>query len=451
VTTLAQGLAELEASAAHPKAVAEIRRLLERGSDFDCYKVNAFRIAEATGLPRREALRAFLFATRIGLFDLAWDIHCPACSGIPEFYKHLIGLRNAAHCGLCKLDWDVDLEDQVEVTFTPNPAVRPVAYTDFAERDFAGQLAFFNEVLPREGRDFTIGGTILLGDVKSFAGAFEPGDYTVWVPPHLDLAARVRVVEGGPRHVDVVVAADGRIDPPEFALAPGRAEIAVTSRYPTINGFLVRPVGQVRNWVSAAYVTSQQDFRDLFAGEFLSPDASFAIRNVTLMFTDIKGSTELYEALGDARAYARVQEHFRVMTEVIREHDGGIVKTIGDAVMAAFPSNESAVRAAIEVQRRFKREGDVLGGIEVKIGLHRGPAIAVTSNRSLDYFGRTVNVAARVQGESRAGEVLLSDDVLRDQGVVDWLASQGIRPLASEVHLKGVASTVRIHALRSNG
>lgn len=443
MTSLAQGLAELEASAAHPKAVAEIRRLLERGSDFDCYKVNAFRIAQATGIPRPEALRAFLFATRLGLFDLTWDIHCPACRGIPEYHKHLMGLRNAAHCGLCKLDWEVDLEDQVEVTFTANPAVRKVAYADFAARDFPGQLAFINEVLPREGRDFTIGKTILLGDVKALTGHFEPGEYSVWVPPHLDLAARVRVADGGPRRVEVVVGADGRIDPPSFALASGEAEIAVTSRYPTINGFLVLPVGQVRNWVSAAYVTSQQDFRDLFAGEFLSPDASFAIRNVTLMFTDIKGSTELYEALGDARAYARVQDHFRAMTEVIREHEGGIVKTIGDAVMALFPSNLEAVKAAIEVQRRFPP-----GGIEVKLGLHRGPAIAVTSNRSLDYFGRTVNITARVQGESRAGEVLMTDGVLQDGEVASWLASAGMQPSASDVRLRGVASAVRIHALR---
>lgn len=105
--------------------------------------------------------------------------------------------------------------------------------------------------------------------------------------------------------------------------------------------------------MSAAYVTSQQDFRDLFAGEYLSPNASFAVRSLTFMFTDITGSTQMYEVLGDARAYAIVQEHFRLMTDVIREESGGIVKTIGDAVMAVFPVNVDAVRAAVRIQRAF--------------------------------------------------------------------------------------------------
>src|SRR5207249_1066438 len=130
---------------------------------------------------------------------------------------------------------------------------------------------------------------------------------------------------------------------------------------------------------------------------------------------------EMYEALGDAAAYKRVRDHFRVMTEVIRRHQGGIVKTIGDAVMASFPVNLDGVEAALEIQRDFRAMARELGGIEVKIGLHRGPAIAVTSNRLLDFFGRTINVAARIQGESQAAEVLLSAEVIADEAVRRFL------------------------------
>src|SRR3546814_18039453 len=76
------------------------------------------------------------------------------------------------------------------------------------------------------------------------------------------------------------------------------------------------------------------------------------IAQVTLMFTDLKGSTALYERIGDARAYRLVREHFAFLGEIVREQEGAIVKTVGDAVMAAFPDPAAAVRAALAVPGR---------------------------------------------------------------------------------------------------
>jgi class 3 adenylate cyclase len=190
-----------------------------------------------------------------------------------------------------------------------------------------------------------------------------------------------------------------------------------------------------------------QDFRDLFATEYLAPNLDFAVRSVTLMFTDIRGSTEMYERMGDAAAYAVVQQHFALMTEVIRRHSGGIVKTIGDAVMAAFGQNQDAVRASLEIRAGFAAADRPLGQVEVKLGLHRGPTIAVTSNRMLDYFGRTVNLAARVQGRSGPREILMTDEVAGDPDVVAELARRGLSPRTSEVNLKGIAAPIRVHSL----
>ena len=133
-------LNELESSSADAAATGYIRKLILEGSDFDCYKINAFRVAEALGIPRAESLRAFLFAVRLGLLDLNWDVHCPSCTGVPAFHKHLMDLSNKAHCAFCAIDWDLDFEDQVEVTFTVNPDIRPIGYTDFGDRDFAGKM-----------------------------------------------------------------------------------------------------------------------------------------------------------------------------------------------------------------------------------------------------------------------------------------------------------------------
>jgi class 3 adenylate cyclase len=151
--------------------------------------------------------------------------------------------------------------------------------------------------------------------------------------------------------------------------------------------------------VSAAYVTSQQDFRDLFSGEFLAPGVSFAMRSITLMFTDIRGSTEMYETLGDGPAYAFVQEHFKLMSDEIRQHEGAIVKTIGDAVMAAFDLNANAVRAALAIQSSFNAHAGHLEGMRAG----REPTTAGSSLGGRARGSRGARNLRRARHDDRAG------------------------------------------------
>jgi class 3 adenylate cyclase len=317
-----------------------------------------------------------------------------------------MGLKGHSHCQLCKLDIDVDFEEQLEVTFTANPAVR---------------------------------------------ATFDAGEYRCRCPSHDDTGGTL-TVSGAPttevQTLRLVVDAEGSVTPKRATLAPGPCDVTVEFGYPEQWGFTVARVAARHNFVSAAHLTSQQDFRDLFSGEFLAPDVSFAIKSTTLMFTDIKGSTEMYEELGDAQAYRRVRDHFELMTEVIRRHEGGIVKTIGDAVMASFPINANAVRAAYDIQVAFHEVDEPLKGIEVKIGLHRGPAIAVTTNRNLDFFGRTVNVAARVQGKSLPRQILVSSPVLEDPAVTAFLAEHRLETAPVTAELKGIVGAHTLYAIK---
>jgi len=441
---------ELAETSASPVVVGRLRALFDAGTDYECYKINAFRLATELGVPRGDAVRALLFATRIGLLDLSWDIHCPSCHGVPEYHKHLMNVRTTAHCGLCVLDWTLNLEDQVEVTFTVNPDVRKITYPNFDELPFPQNVGWIRDMGAREGRVPTLGDLFRPGDEKTLTGTVTEGVYRVYVPSHLDQG--MRVVVAGPlatsdQEIEVRVAEDGTLSVPEVRIAPGRIRLTVHYGYVKAWGFTMRRDEPERNWVSATYVASQQDFRDLFAAEFLALDASFSVRSTTLMFSDIRGSTEMYEALGDARAYAIVQEHFRVMVEIIRRHEGGVVKTIGDAVMAVFPVNVDGVRAACAIQRAFADVGEPLRGVEVKIGLHRGPTIVVTSNRTIDYFGRTVNIAARTQGAAAPKEVLITDAVLADAEVLAFVDGLPIR--AFEAKVKGVAEPIKLHAIGS--
>jgi class 3 adenylate cyclase len=213
-------------------------------------------------------------------------------------------------------------------------------------------------------------------------------------------------------------------------------------------GFELAALIEDRSWtreaLTAPEVVSLQAFRDLFAEATLRPGDEAAVGQVALLFTDLRGSTALYERVGDAAAFNTVREHFAFLASIVRDHDGAVVKTIGDAVMASFGDPADAVKAALAMQARiagFNRDhgaGD--RELVLKIGIHVGASVMVSLNERLDYFGSTVNMAARLQGQSAGGDIVLSRAVAHDPAVKPLLADVAARP--ESVTLKGFAEPV---------
>jgi class 3 adenylate cyclase len=181
-------------------------------------------------------------------------------------------------------------------------------------------------------------------------------------------------------------------------------------------------------------------FHDRFSDEVLSAEESLEIRNVVFLFTDIKGSTALYEELGDVTAYNLVREHFKVLFAAVTAHQGVVVKTIGDAVMASFRRPSDALEAALAVHESIDalkvpgRDESVV----VKMGLHAGPAIAVTMNERFDYFGQSVNRAARIQGLAQNQEIFFSEAIFQDPASRRMLAGRKAAVRRSRTRLKGI-------------
>ena len=202
--------------------------------------------------------------------------------------------------------------------------------------------------------------------------------------------------------------------------------------------------------VSAHELLTVQAFRDFFKGESLPEGESFEVRRVAMLFTDLAGSTALYTRKGDPNAYDLVREHFALLRRVIDNSQGAIVKTIGDAVMAAFTSESHALQAAIEAQREIlnfnqSRNLPASDHLMLKIGLHAGPSLYVSLNERLDYFGSTVNTAARTESQARPGEVVFTDAILTAPGVREILAQYSLED--SEVQLKGLDGKTRLWRL----
>ncbi len=193
------------------------------------------------------------------------------------------------------------------------------------------------------------------------------------------------------------------------------------------------------------------DFQKLFPQERLLPDESLEVARVAVLFTDLAGSTALYAQRGDPRAYHLVRLHFDELLRAADGEGGTVIKTIGDAILGAFQTPAEAMRAALAMQRHIAalNQRERLSDDErliLKVGLHSGPCLNVTLNDRPDYFGTTVNVAARVQGLSRGGDVLFTEALRANPDVQTLLDGRSWE--SSHVRLKGIDGEVLVHRMQ---
>jgi class 3 adenylate cyclase len=200
-------------------------------------------------------------------------------------------------------------------------------------------------------------------------------------------------------------------------------------------------INKRRPFLTAKRLLTNQTFRDIYRTDALDVDQRLKITSLTFLFTDLKGSTELYERVGDLAAYDLVRAHFRILNEIVAAESGAVVKTIGDAVMATFPTPDRAMAAALKMRAALK---DLKDELLLKIGIHEGPCLAVSLNDRQDYFGRTVNIASRVQGLATSRSIFATRRVVTDSEASKLLQSNGIAATPEKRSLRGIAKQVEI-------
>ncbi|MCA1899122.1 MAG: DUF5939 domain-containing protein [Chloroflexi bacterium] len=396
-----------------------LQDFLLRADDFSLQRIRPYALADAWGLARRSVLEAFLRATRAGYLDMYWDLLCPECRGVAEEHRKLGDLHGAVHCNTCRIDFDLNFDHNVEVIFRPNPTVRLVETAmEFCVGSPQRQphIVFSMVVPPREELPFS---TMLVEGKYSLRSPQIPGSQLA------------QAVKGGAEQVNFYVNNKG-----------WEAGIAIVGLKPSIRLVNQTDEAQVVElahtaWsdqaATAADVTVLQAFRDLFSSEALRSGEQISVGAATLMFTDLRNSTRLYREIGDAPAFGRVREHFEILEEAIAAEGGSVVKTMGDAVMAVFRKPLSAVRAVWSVQKEIAARSRPT--LFLKVGIHHGPCIAVKLNDKLDYFGSTVNIAARLPSFSAGGEAVISEAIRNDEEVGEFLEKNA--PLNSVTRFQG--------------
>ena len=421
---LSKAREELIGAGHHPALVQMLVELLERGDDLTLARIRPYAIADAWDAERRPVLNLCMSSTRLGLLDLRWDLLCPLCRGTKATADSLDELRRSVHCDTCNIDFAAEFDRAVELTFHPNAVIRTADAPVFC---VAGP-----QVTPHVAAQQLLAP----GRSRRLKARVEAGRHRLRA---LDSAGAcyVRVAAGAPDRLELTFGESGW-SRDEAEAAPG-AEIVVANATGAPQLLVLERTAWADDAATAAEVTALQVFRDLFSSEVLSSGDFRSVGRLAVLFTDLRDSTQLYRRIGDAPAYGRVQQHFDVLRDVIGAHDGAVVKTIGDAVMAVFQRPVRALEAILAAQATLAQgQGPSVVPLVLKAGIHYGPCIAVNLDGRLDYFGSTVNIAARLDKLSRGGDVVISDAMRRDPEVEALLVSGRVETERFSETIRGV-------------
>ena len=450
-------------------SVRAIESLVREGSDRALNRVNVLEFARGHGLDEQKAIGAFVHASRLGIFDLSWNLLCPGCGGVLEANATLKSVRRSEyHCALCAAGYEPTLDEMVEVSFTVNPRVRRIAAHDphsLSMWDYQKQIFWSSGIdLPEDRfdeiiREIVIDSVELPPGEKCILSVQLPAQFVIVFDP-VTHAAQFIDVKGDPtRDRQDVAMVFNKVQAPSgtLELRPGplrlalenRADVRVLPVLVVAGDALHELLGKRKEFLTAKRLLTNQTFRDLYRTDTLDVDQRLGITSLTFLFTDLKGSTELYERVGDLEAFDLVKAHFRTLNEVVAMNAGAVVKTIGDAVMATFPTPDRALAAALGMREAMRALNERRGheDLLLKIGIHEGPCLAVTLNDRLDYFGQTVNIAARVQGLATSRSIFATRPVVDYPASARVLGDSGCEALAQQIALRGIAGEVAVYEI----
>jgi adenylate cyclase len=435
-SALQTGLQKLAQTGQPPNLIRRLETFLRESPDVELTHIRPLAVARRWDVDPWWVLGLCLRATRCGLLNLSWEVLCPNCrSSRQSPAASLSQIKSVAHCDVCEIKYDAEFDKSVELKFSVNAAVRPVHRQTFCLAGPGGKPHVLSQIL------------------------LEPGTERTWKWPTLKHALRLHSPQvaaslavpsadlpGPARRLVITCQAD------RFVLTDERATAAEATADIRLANPLAYPV--LVSWhqlawsediLTAGRVTNWQEFRDLFANEVISPNEQVTVGSQVVLFTDLRGSTALYHDMGDARAYRLVRNHFEVLTKVIAAQHGGVVKTIGDAIMAAFSRVDDALEAVrLAFEQLPAANPGLAAPLILKASLHVGPCLAVNANDKLDYFGTAVNLAARMVECCDGGDLTVSDEIFQRPETARFLQSRQPAPKLAEMQFRGFAAPHRV-------
>jgi class 3 adenylate cyclase len=442
-----------------------LERMVRHAPDHALNKMNALDLAAKEGLDEERLIATLLNAVGLGMLEMTWSVMCPSCAGVLSANKTLKTVNRAQYnCAFCAAGYETTLDNLVEVTFTVSPRVRKIAAhspDELSPAEYYRQIFWSSAIdLPDDPEKLLDEVTLEIVDLppgeRAILSLHAPeGTLIVFDPvTHAAQFLHVRGEEASERQNLSVIFNKVQASVETVALRPGPLRLALENRtesrvLPAVwvgNQALDDLLTRRKPILTAKRLLTNQTFRDIYRTDTLAIGQHLKILSLTFLFSDLRGSTELYERVGDLTAFDLVNEHFRLLQEIIASERGAIVKTIGDAVMATFETPDRAIAAAIRMREAMSDLGAERAhqSLGLKMGIHEGSCLAVTLNAQQDYFGQTVNIASRVQGLAASRSIVVTESVVENAQARTLLESNGLKPTPKRVALSGIADKISV-------
>ncbi len=377
---------------------------IKTGDDPDLHRIQIRERARVWKLPEQDLLRVALHATRAGLLTLSWDTVCPHCRGVRDENATLSALEAESRCDACQVDFQTDTPESVEVTFRVHSSIRDVPDQVYCSAEPAKKDHIRVQRTLAPGEEITVSPELRAGRYRVWAG--KRGGWYLDIDPD------------GPDKVRWEPHPDGTVIKGSPAATFELANDAAAAEE-----FRIEEAKWSDHALRAGQLLSFQEFRDLFSEEYIGADVRLGVGEQTLLFTDVVGSTAFYAERGDPGAFVEIKKHFDEVFAIVRNNRGAVVKTIGDAVMATFVNPVDSVRASHQIHEAFHpKRADT--PIRLRISLNTGPCIAVRLNANADFFGGTVNIAAKLQALAEGHQIAMSEKTYSGPGVAEYLAEK---------------------------
>ena len=445
-----------------------LERMVRDAPDHALNKINALDVAAREGIDEERVIAALINAVGLGMFEMTWNLMCPSCAGVLSANKSLKTLDRAQYnCAFCAAGYETTLDNLVEVTFTVSPRLRKIAAhspDELSAAEYLRQIFWSSAIdlpadLDKLLREVTLESVDLPAGERAILSLQVPkGTLIVFDPvTHTAQFLDVSGEETNERQNLSVIFNKVQVPVDTVALRPGPLRLALENRtdsrvLPAVwmtNQALDDLLTRRKPILTAKRLLTNQTFRDIYRTETLAIGQRLKILSLTFLFSDLKGSTELYERVGDLVAFDLVDEHFRLLQQIIVSERGAVVKTIGDAVMATFETPDRAIAAAIRMREAMSDLGAARQhqSLRLKIGIHEGSCLAVTLNSQQDYFGQTVNIASRVQGLAASRSIVVTESVVENAQARVLLKANGLEPTPRRVALSGIEDKVSVYEI----
>ena len=397
---------------------------LHHGNDASLKQLNPAQLAELWEKPLSETLRVMLFAAKINLLNFRWNVRCPDCRNHVKSINKLQEITDPMFCSSCETDFNVDFHQALDLMFEPHPLIRKVSRKTYCYGNPAEQPHVDLQLTLNPGQKRFVKMNLREGHYKIYS---DNSDETIYAQIDRDGLSNATIYFSNSRNdrEDIYLSTTPNL------IIHNQTDEKMIVKCENLN----REVFSV----SAAEISSWQLFRNLFPEELIRDEKKLNAKNLTILFTDLYNSSNLYRQDGDESALGVVMGHFYILEEAVIEERGSVVKTLGDSVMAIFPTPAHALKAFYKAEQIFKKQLSDESPIKMKGGIHVGDCMAVSLNNRIDYFGNHVNVASRLVNFANGSEVVVSAEAFSCPELKEYLRNRqhSVRIHSREVTLKG--------------